>query len=245
MPIQFPTLLQDSWNFIRNQRNFTFIGLGLLMLVQLLLFYFTPKLAIDPTTLTPEMLDKYARESLLASLPVLLISAIGILLHILLVMNIKSINNGQYHHFFQHIGTAFARILPFIGLYILMSLPMSVGSAALVAGAAGGFSIIAFPLMITGIFIFVKWCLAAYVYLVEEPQKRVFETLSFTWQMSRGKMGILFLFCLLSYLFPTVITSLIGNIGGIGRVLSHIVAAFLSLFVTVFGFRFYQAYRQI
>lgn len=244
MPIQFPTLLQDSWNFIRNQPHFTLVGGGLLILVQQLLFYFSPKILLDPTGLNADTLDKQLGDLVLSLVPVLVVSVIGIFINLLLILNINTINNGQYRHFFQHSGIALSRLFPFIGLNLLMFLPLSIGSTSFVTGQAGGLSIIALPLMVTGLFLFVKWCLAAYVYLVEVPQKGVFETLSFTWQMSRGRMSTLFLFCLLTHLFPSVITASIANLGGIGSLLSQIVAAVFSLFVTVFGFRFYQAYRQ-
>lgn len=243
MPIQFPTLLQDSWNFMRNQLNFTLAGVGLLILVQLLTFYITPKNMLDPTMLQSEMLDKALVDSLL---PSLISSFLGLFINILLVLNIKSINNGLYRHFFEPFSRVLKVIFPVIGLSVLMVIPLSVGLAAgVMSTQSSGLAIVSLPLMITGIFLFVKWCLAVYVYLIEEPQKGVFETLAFTWQMSRGRVGTLFFFCILSYLAPSLFVSLISNLGGeLGLILSHIVGAFFNLFVVIFSFRFYQVYRQ-
>lgn len=239
MPIQFPTLLQESWNFIRNQLNFTLTGVGLLLSIQLITFYAVPKTAVDPAMLQPEMLDARLAASLL---PMLVSSLLGFVINILLILNIKAINNGYYQHFFQPLGRLFKVILPMIGLSLLMVIPLSIGlSATVAARQSSDLAIISLPLMITGIFFFVKWCLATYVYLIEEPQKGVFETLSFTWKISRGKMATLFLFCILSYLVPSLLVALIDRLDGL---LSLFAGAFLNLFVVVFSFRFYQVYRQ-
>ncbi|MDP0383092.1 hypothetical protein Q7Y45_04185 [Glaesserella parasuis] len=242
MPIKFPSLLQDSWNFIRNQGSFTLTGTALLILLQLSTIFLFPRVEIQAgNTSNQEML------ALLASqlAPAILSALISMFINILLILNIKSINSGTYQHFSQNIGATFKAFFPIILLSIFMVMPLSIGiSFGGTVGQQGNLAIMILLLMATGIYLFIKLSLVVYVYLLETPQG-IMQTLRFTWGLSRGRMVPLFLFCILSYFFPSLLGSLIGRIGeDVGIILSQVVGAFISLFVVVFGFRFYQVYRQ-
>ncbi|MCK3655648.1 hypothetical protein A4G19_07755 [Pasteurellaceae bacterium Macca] len=243
MHSQFPQLLQESWNFIRNHPRFALTGVGLLIALQLAISFALPKVAFSPEMAqNPKAMEQAI--SLLA--PTLLSALVSVLVNIILVLNIKSINDGLYHHFFQNIGNTLKALFPVIALMIFMALPLSIGvSFGGTLGQASGVAIMVLPLMITGIYVFVKLCLVVYAYLIESPQKGVIETLKFTWGLSRGKMGMLFLFCLISNLFPSVVTTLFLGFGDFGELLSLVIGAFLSLFMVVFSFRFYQVFRQL
>lgn len=240
MPIKFSNLLQDSWNFMRNQANFTVTGVALLVLLQLGTFYLVPRPVVS--------LSNQDIVALLAlqMAPTIVSALVSVFINILLILNIKSINNGNYQHFAQNVGETFKVFLPIVGLTIFMVLPMSIGiSFGGTVGQSGSLAIMILPLMATGIYVFVKLCLVVYAYLLEEPRKSFMETLKFTWGLSRGRMVPLFLFCVLSYMFPSLLGSVISNMGGeLGVIVSQVVGAFISLFVIIFSFRFYQVYRQ-
>ncbi|MDG6269513.1 hypothetical protein Q7267_08805 [Glaesserella parasuis] len=242
MPIKFPSLLQDSWNFIRNQGSFTLTGTALLILLQLSTIFLFPRVEIQAgNTSNQEMLTLLTSQ--LA--PTIISALISVFINILLILNIKAINSGTYQHFSQNIGATLKAFFPVILLTIFMVMPLSIGiSFGGTVGQQGSFAIMILPLMATGIYLFVKLSLVVYAYLLEAPQS-IMQTLRFTWGLSRGRMFPLFLFCILSYFFPSLLGSLIGRIGGdVGIILSQVVGAFISLFVVVFGFRFYQVYRQ-
>ena len=99
MPINFIKLLQDSWNFMRNQAQFALLGVVLLVVLQLASFYLSPQMKFSPE----EMQNPNAFESAFeAQLPSMILSGlVSVFVNVLIVLNIKSINNGNYHNFFQ------------------------------------------------------------------------------------------------------------------------------------------------
>lgn len=243
MPIQFPQLLQDSWNFMRNHRAFTTLGFGLLFVVQLAGSYFTRQIQqLDPQALQQ---STELNTEVLSQFPLMLIAgALGVLVNILVVLNIRAINNGNYQQFFQPLSRGLRAFFPTLLLTILMVMPMSLVLPLATEGTAG---LIALPLLFTAIFVFLKLCLVVFVYLTDEPQKGVGESIKFIWQLSRGKMRLLLLYGVLSYLLPGLINlALISVIHGtLGLIVVQIVGTAISFYLTVFGFRFYQALRAL
>ena len=231
MPINFPQLLQDSWNFIRNRRQFSLTAMGLLLAIQLLATFVLSNFMVSA--------------SAVSLLPSLLIGIGNIFISVLLVLNINDINVGIFQSFFQNTSKALAKLLPAISLYIIMVLPLSFGmSSILFSNISGsGASIFSLPLSAIGIFVFVRLNLAIYVFLVENY--RVGQAVKFMWQLAKGKMAALFAYTLLANLLPILITALVGRLGDnvAIMVLSFVISAFLSLFTTILGFRFYQTIR--
>ena len=241
MPINFASLFQDSWNFMRNQTQFTLFGIALLAIFPIVIFMLFPSVEI-----TPQQLQSQDNLGLLAQnmAPTLISSVISVFINILLIINIQAISNGNFQGFFRQSPVALKAFFPILLLTFLMVMPLSFGiSFGGLATQAGSLAILFIPLMASGIFIFVKLCLVSYVYLIETPQKSIFNTLKFTWQLSRGKLTPLFLFCLLTYLLPSLIGTVIAQIGG--SILSQIISAVLNLFIVIFSVRFYQVYRQL
>ena len=231
MPINFPQLLQDSWNFIRNRRQFSLTAIGLLLAIQLLATFVLANLM--------------ASNSTVSLLPSLLIGIGNIFISVLLVLNINDINAGTFQSFFQNTGKALTKLLPAILLYIIMGLPLSFGMSSILFGniSGSGANIFSLPLLAIGIFVFVRLNISTYVFLVENY--RVGQAVKFMWQLAKGKMAVLFAYTLLANLLPILITALVGRLGDnvAIMVLSFMISAFLSLFTTILGFRFYQTIR--
>lgn len=231
MPINFPQLLQDSWNFIRNRRQFSLTAIGLLLAIQLLATFVLTNLM--------------ASNSTVSLLPSLLIGIGNIFISVLLVLNINDINAGTFQSFSQNTSKALAKLLPAISLYIIMVLPLSFGMSSILFGniSGSGANIFSLPLLAIGIFIFVRLNLSTYVFLVDNY--RVGQAVKFMWQLAKGKMAALFAYTLLANLLPILITALVGRLGDniAIMVLSFVISAFLSLFTTILGFRFYQTIR--
>ena len=231
MPINFPQLLQDSWNFIRNRRQFSLTAMGLLLAIQLLATFVLSNFMVS--------------DSAVSLLPSFLIGIGNIFISVLLVLNINDINAGTFQSFFQNTSKALAKLLPTISLNIIMVLPLSFGMLSILFGniSGSGASIFSLPLSAIGIFVFVRLNLAIYVFLVENY--RVGQAVKFMWQLAKGKMAVLFAYTLLANLLPILITALVGRLGDnvAIMVLSFMISAFLSLFTTIFSFRFYQTIR--
>ena len=117
MPINFPQLLQDSWNFIRNRRQFSLTAMGLLLAIQLLATFVLSNFMVSA--------------SAVSLLPSLLIGIGNIFISVLLVLNINDINVGIFQSFFQNTSKALAKLLPAISLYIIMVLPLSFGMSSI------------------------------------------------------------------------------------------------------------------
>lgn len=241
MPIRFPDLLQDSWNFLRNQRSFTLFSLGLLILVQAIGVVIMPHESVDPTQAQTAFTD----QQLLAHVfPMLFLGLINIWVTLLLILNIKSINDGQFSSFTQNITPSLAKLVPSVVLNIIMVLPVSLGISATMLGESGSVSLYAFPLLVLGIFVFIKLCLSLYAYVLE-THKTVVQTIKSLWTMSIGRSLVLVQFCIIAYLVPQFIAFFVGSGGNpLLLALSMAVSAFLVLFITVFSFRFYQVFRK-
>ena len=239
MPIKFPNLLQDSWNFIRNQHTFSLLAIILLSALQFVNLFLVPRIGnMDAENVEMTLSDLF---------PLLVMGVANIFITTLLILNIKEINRGSFKHFFQNLSAAVTKLFPVVLLNIIMVLPLSIGMASQVFGAkaGNGLSMIAFPLIIGGAFLFIKLCLSVYAYLIEELNS-VNEAIRFTWQLSRGRGIALVLFCVISYFVPQILMSFLSGLSGntLGLVVNVLVSSFFSLFITVFSFRFYQAYSQ-
>lgn len=245
MPINFVQLLQESWNFMRNQSHFALFGVILLVILQLISHYLFPQMQFSSQEMQDP--DAFQRAFQVQLLPLMISGLISVFVNVLIVLNIKSINNGAYHHFFQNLGEAGKRIFPSILLTILMVMPLSLAVSLGSAGLAGSAGILVLPLMIVGLFVFVKLCLVVYVYLLEEPQKGVGESVKFMWQMSAGKSRFLVLFVVIAYFVPSMLSLFIGRLlsGEMGMWISQGLGAALSLFLMIFAFRFYQVFRAL
>ncbi|WP_301098945.1 hypothetical protein [Otariodibacter sp.] len=246
MPINFQRLLQESWNFMRNQANFSLFGVGLLVILQLIGIYFLPTSTISQDNM--QSVSSMKDINMLAFASSIIWAVLSIWVNILLILNIKSINAGQYRSFFSNIGGALKGFLPVIFLNLIMVMPLAFASSLSGVSVATGNSlpIMGIVVMVLGVFIFVKYSLVTYVYLVESPRKSISETLRLTWAMSRAKMKLLSVFCGITYLLPLLINLLIGQTNGdIGILVVQIVGSFINVFMVIFSFRFYQIYREL
>lgn len=241
---RFLALFQDSWNFVRNRADFTLYAILCLVILQTVISFIFPRTPIDlqASNVTPEM----AQQMMLGSLLPNVFSLLAVVfVNVLLILNIKAINHGQYSHFFQSLGQSLQRFLPVTLLSFLQYLLLSLGVSFLIWSQG---SFIAIPLAVTGLFVFIKLSLVIYVYLVESPQQSMKEAMKSTWGMSRGKIMPLVVFCALIYVIPMLFGTIAANVqlvfgDPIGSIIAQLVSAAVNLFVTIFSFRFYQMYR--
>lgn len=244
MPLNFLQLLQESWNFMRNQANFSLISLGLMVAFQLLFVLLQPDSAVTLSA-TPEQREQI----LLAHLPYSVLSALtNALIAIMMILNIKAINDGQYRHFFNPLPHALKVLLPVIVINILMILPFAFGlSFSGMFFMAGSLQLLGLPLFICGAYLSMKLYLSYYAYLLDEPQKSISESLKFAWQHSQGRMKTLVLFCMIALLLPFVLNSQFMHLPNepIWMICSAVISAILNVYLAIFGFRFYQIYRVL
>ncbi|MBS9783076.1 MAG: ABC transporter permease [Pasteurella sp.] len=242
MPINFLQLLQDSWNFIHNQRQFSIFAVVTMLFIQVLDFVL---LSIFPVPILTQ--TSSPEKVLVTALPTFILFLLNLLFTALVILNIKSINNGNSHHFFQPILRLLKSLFSLILINLISVIPLSLAIVLLTLGMwHPTINLTSLPFIAIGFYFFIKLFLAVYVYLIEEPQKSVTETLVFTFKLSKGKMRPLVLFCLLSFI-PLLIINSLEKLGDSIPVmaLSSIVSTLLGVFLIVFSFRFYQLYRKL
>lgn len=244
MPLNFLQLLQESWNFMRNQVNFSLISLGLVVASQLLFWSLQPDAAITFSA-TPEQREQI----LLANLPYAVLSALtNALIAVMMILNIKAINAGQYHHFFSPLPHALKVLLPVIVINVLMILPFVFGlSFSGMFFMAGSMQLLGLPFFVCGAYLSMKLYVSYYAYLLDTPQKSIGESLKFAWTHSRGRMKVLVLFCLIALLLPFLLNNQLVQLQSelIWTLISVVIGAVINVYLAIFGFRFYQVYRDL
>lgn len=243
MPIKFIDLFQDSWNFVRNRPHFALYAVGLLTALQTGISLSMPKIALNEAQIqqSPEQVGQLLASQLT---PMILSTLALMFVNVLLVLNVKAINNGTYQTFFQHIPQALQRFLIAAVLTFIQMLPISFGATFFLMGG----ELLALPLLLTGLYVFVKLNLVVYAYLLEE-RGGIMPTLKFTWSLSRGRMLPLILFSALIYIVPSLLgivaSGLNAALGGVaGTIAAQAFNAVINLFLVIFSFRFYQVYRS-
>lgn len=235
--IKFSVILQESINLLRNTPHFTLIAFALLMLPQLIKFSADLGTSGGVGSLDNQVVSANLLQIMLSAL-------LTVLINIVIILVIKSINNGTFKSLSQVASEAFSSLFGVLVLSFLSALPISIAMAGFSFGEVG---VLMLPLFVGGLFLFIKLSLANYVYLLDSPRKSVADTLKYTWSLSRGRFLPLLIFVLLAYVLPALLQSILGVILGnslFSVLILDMLAALIALFVIVFSFRFYQMYRQ-
>ncbi len=101
MPIKFADLLQQSGNFMRNQPSFTLFAIATIIVVQLafiLLLPSSPEMMADQQ---PQQIQLDAAKMLAVLMPTVLLGIANLFITVLMILNIQSINDGNYRQFFN------------------------------------------------------------------------------------------------------------------------------------------------
>lgn len=147
--------------------------------------------------------------------------------------------------FFKNVGSALMNFLPVLILQFIMVLPLSLGASFLMASPES--VMIALPVLVMGLYFCIKLSIVIYAYLLESPRKTLLGSIKFTFQLSRGKIFPLILFCVISYLLPGMLSRLLAVLGNdvMGAFITVVCSAVINVFMLIFSFRFYQVYRQM
>lgn len=167
MPIKFVDLFQQSWNFMRNQQSFTLFAIVTIVVVQMafiLLLPASPEILADTQ---PQQIQIDSEKLLSVLMPTILLGVANLFLTVLMILNIQSINNGNYQHFFKNVGSALMNFLPVLILQFIMVLPLSLGASFLMASPES--VMIALPVLVMGLYFCIKLSIVIYAYLLESP----------------------------------------------------------------------------
>ncbi|THA07958.1 hypothetical protein [Rodentibacter pneumotropicus] len=247
MNINFTQILQDSWNFFRNQKKTMFQLVSILLMVQvlnlLLSSSFTSQEALSGMKTLSDMTNidviGFLTSFSITQLTTTFVSAWGL-------MTIHKISQQNYLTLGQTFSATLSRFIGVVLLQLIIVIPISlglfeIGAAALTQSSP---SIISLVAIFVGIWFFIRLNLSTVHYLT--TQDGIGQSLQKIWLQGKNQKGALFIYALLMYfVVPTLIfqlTSLSNNM-----IFIFVVSAFASLLnilMQVVTYRFYSLFMK-
>ena len=234
MQINFTHILQDSWNFFRNQQKVMFQFVLILFIAQNVGALLSSPLNNESHSNFSELVDINSENTqLLTSF----ISAWGLI-------SIHSISQQNYQTLTKAFTLALRRFLGVIVLNLLMTAPMLLGLseafAALLTKSSP--SIISLIAMLVGIWFFVRLNLTAVHYL--STQDNIKRTIQKIWIKGSSHKNVLFIYTLLVYFLAPILvfqlTTFSNNV--LFDMVIGILSAILNIFMLVITYRFYSLF---
>lgn len=252
MPINFTQLFRDSWNFMRNQRQFVMKFMLILLAASAVMSFLASILQssavnpeqMDQTQLAQAMIEQSRQPS--RQLFFLLNQGVTLFISSWTLTVIHSISR---QHGMNLASSAISTARRFIGVALLSILnvsPLFVGLwfAFGDMGNNRAPSILSLVLIIAGLILFVRLCLVSVEYLIRpvSMQSAVKNILV----LGTKRTGTLFFYCLIVNFFLPLIGLQLSTMA-INMVFSVIVLtaiALVSLFSLIFTYRFYSVFSN-
>lgn len=236
MQINFTHILQDSWNFFRNQQKIMFQFVLILFIAQNVGALLSSPLNNESHSNLSDI-ENIAFSIAITQLLTSFISAWGLI-------SIHSISQQNYQTLTKAFTLALRRFLGVIVLNLLMTAPMLLGLseafAALLTKSSP--SIISLIAMLVGIWFFVRLNLTAVHYL--STQDDIKQTIQKIWIKGRSRKNVLFIYTLLVYFLAPILvfqlTTFSNNV--LFDMVIGILSAILNIFMLVITYRFYSLF---
>lgn len=239
MQINFTHILQDSWNFFRNQQKVMFQFVLILFIAQNVGALLSSPLNNEShiSELANINIENIAFSIVITQLLTSFISAWGLI-------SIHSISQQNYQTLTKSFTLALRRFLGVIVLNLLMTAPMLLGLseafAALLTKSSP--SIISLIAMLVGIWFFVRLNLTAVHYL--STQDDIKQTIQKIWIKGSSRKNVLFIYTLLVYFLAPILvfqlTTFSNNV--LFDMVIGILSAILNIFMLVITYRFYSLF---
>ncbi|QPB43194.1 hypothetical protein [Rodentibacter haemolyticus] len=247
MNINFTQVLQDSWNFFRNQQKTMLRFVSILFMVQVASVLLSPPLISQEELTTGSTLPDLTKLDVtgfllsfsITQLATTFIGAWGI-------TTIHQISRQNYRTLGQSFNATLPRFIGVVILEVVVIIPLLLGLVEITAAAVtqASPSIISLFAIIFGIYFFVRLNLSATHYLT--AQTGIGQSLKTVWLQGMNKKGALFIYALLIYVVVPIlifqIVSISNNI--IFAVTASILAALINIFVLIVTYRFYSLFMQ-
>lgn len=247
MKINFTQVLQDSWNFFRNQQRIMLQFVTILFTVQIARVLLSPPMIPQKALTTPNALPDLSK-----------IDASGFLLSFIItqlittfiaawgLMTIHKISQQNYRTLGESFRATLPRFTGVIILELLMVMPMllglfEIGAAVLTKTEPSIMSIFA---LFIGIWFFIRLNLSTAHYIT--TQDGIGKSLQKIWLQGRNQKGALFIYTLLVYVIvPILIFQLMMMFNNLifGMIIS-ILAAALNILMLVVTYRFYSLFMK-
>lgn len=248
MQINFTQVLQDSWNFFRNQQKTMLSLVAILFIVQTLsLLVDTPLISDENLTNQASLADSLAQVDAAQFLGTMLFKQlITSFVATWGLATIHQISQKTYRTLGQSATLALRRFIGVILLDLLMVAPMLLGMgealAALLTKTSP--SIMSLIAMIVGVWFFVRLNLSSTHYIA--TQDNIGQSAKTIWLRGKNLKGPLFIYALLVYfVVPMVIFQLSAfSANNLLAMIVSIVAAVLNIFMLVVTYRFYSLFMK-
>ncbi|HHE8712526.1 TPA: hypothetical protein ACUM2C_001419 [Haemophilus influenzae] len=241
MLINFTQVLQDSWNFFRNQKKIMLQFVAILFIVQsasaLLSFSVNDENKNDVLNLANTDITSFIFSVAITQILTSFIAAWGL-------TSIHKISLQNYRTLGETFSLTLRRFAGVILLDLLMVAPMLLGlgeafAALLTKKSPSIMSLIA---MLVGVWFFVRLNLTVVHYL--STQEALSQTIRKIWMQGNTRKGVLFIYTLLVYfLVPILIFQLSAfSNNAIFDMVIGIFTALLNIFMLVVTYRFYSLF---
>lgn len=248
MQINFTQVLQDSWNFFRNQQKIMLSLAAILFIIQIAGFAWDSASPASDGGMTQatlaESLSHIDAAGFIGALAVKqlltsLVAAWGIL-------TVHQISQQTYRTLGQSLMATLGRFAGVVVLDLLMVAPMLLGLAEAFAAllTKTSPSMMSLVAMIVGVWFFVRMNLTAVHYL--STQDSLGQTIKTVWLRGQTRKGALFIYALLVYfVIPMFIFQISGLSDNIAMaVIAGGIAALLNIFTLVVTYRFYSLFMK-
>ncbi|OOF64893.1 hypothetical protein [Rodentibacter sp. Ppn85] len=247
MKINFTQILQDSWNFFRNQQKIMFQLVLILLMIQVLSILLSPSInsqeALVSTNTLPDVANAdvigFLTSFSIAQLATTFLTAWGLL-------TIHKISQQNYRTLSQTFSATLSRFIGVVVLELIVVMPIYLGlfeiGAAILTKASP--SIISLVAIIFGIWFFIRLNLSTTHYLA--TQDSIGQSLQKIWLQGRNQKSALFIYALLVYfVVPALVfqlTTLSNNMVFILIVSGF--ASLLNILMLVVTYRFYSLFMK-
>ncbi|MDO4430950.1 MAG: hypothetical protein Q4B95_06630 [Lonepinella koalarum] len=247
MPINFTSLFQDSWNFMRNQKTLVYRFLFIYTLFSLASYALNANL-LNNTEISTNTSEQILQNIALSDIALMYIvqQTSFLFLNSWTMLSVDQINRQQSLNLSQSFSAALSKFIGVITLNLLLILPLSLIVLDIFSSifTHRSPSMFALPGMIFGIFVFIRLFLAPIAYLLDDQKWS--KAIGFIWQSGIKRSSTLLLFCLITqFLFGLIAQSLnaLANNSFLPVVAATLLAA-LHLFNLILTYRFYRLFTQ-
>ena len=238
MQINFTQVLQDSWNFFRNQQKIMLQFVAILFIVQsasaLLSFPVNDENKNDVLNLANTDITSFIFSVAITQILTSFIAAWGL-------TSIHKISLQNY----RTLGETFSLTLRrFAGVLMVAPMLLGLGEAFAALLTKKSPSIMSLIAMIVGVWFFVRLNLTAVHYL--STQDTLSQTIRKIWIRGNTRKGVLFIYTLLVYfLLPVLIFQLSAfSNNAVFDMVIGIFTALLNIFMLVVTYRFYSLFMK-
>ncbi|MBE2894050.1 hypothetical protein [Spirabiliibacterium falconis] len=231
MQLNFTAIIQDCFNFMRNQKQMTLF----FIMLQAIIAFTLRALPLEPLMNEGNHLNP--TQALIA-----VGGQIAVLLVTLWLLNaIMQISRTHHMNYASAFVNSIKQLLPFLLLNFFVVLPFTLAILSLITGAGGILGLIA---ILLGGFMFVRLSLAPYAYVIDRTSLNT--AMKRVWQQGSGRMSALFLFTIIAYILPSAVNLQLARLGdnAISVGITTIISSTVAVFTLIFTYRFYQHFMQ-